>query len=739
MADSQIKHFCQGLWKTRPNTIIGAYLTDSQFDDCDTTKLYQIGLWGTSGGTYLAAGVTRVGVLHLFNKIDSALNREPTDIESIKLYVHYEGKYNITRFPTGGEVGIDFVIQDEAAYLGSSSAQYGVNKATNIQIFVHEHKESGVSESTTIDILQEYSWEQAELVSAGLTKAIMSDEDFGVLLQLSTTNPSGQDTRIDAVWNIDMAKVTDMWLDVTFTDGTNTIVPKRTFEITYMCGDKVNFEFDDIRKNDDAQVGDSKRIEDAIRFICQANGFQEIDPSKPFYYSIEESPVVINVPPLRYRIENNTKWAEALSDTMQSALPNYFMINTRDGKLVYKEINLQNPEKYEINHTIDVSENNTDTGVFTRVVAVGEGGESINVALHKGSGGNASIRAYKLNNFASATNGGAVDNGDTKTQTEANAVLSGIIDTNLKTPISPNNKFDWGLIYERRGDTTRRWTFEDEDLFVVDIGLNDYVKPTNMYDLSAIQVTVFNTFREGSIVSQSLAIYGMTQEDYEKEYGVSPPDNPDQDSADLDDASTYMPKSTARSWKLMTEEFNTDEGQTSIESNDFILGREVKVRFIKVRCTQAQYRFPDKSKGLKGNAKINISDLKLWTSRQVLAVSELGYTAPYDDDQHKLLADRLRRRTVVLDYSPYVDSYTRGKLHAQREMIERSTDFTPVAGNIVFPLLNVGDIIKVDHTNVPKMFRDVDGNLKKFFARAISQSSDGTIRVTLANFDIEAI
>lgn len=699
----------------------------------------KIGLAGTinPGETKTTSNVA---VVNFDNKFSIALSR----ISKFEVIVQ-RSTTTITAQPGiyGGQAGEIAYAQDHTIKLLKAGTPVGANKAKTTKWYTLTLTNQGPWTQKLTWSSETYSWTQAELIAAGLSDLDMNDTLFGFMFKQKLVN-TGTLAQLQEGHLGDnyLPKITDIYVKITYDQGgggggTGGNKAKKFF-LTDLCGAPVetsrNVKINEfLTKGDEVQVGNANALEDALRFVFQATGMQEVDATRPFYYDIEKCSIDVNVPPLRNDIFKNVHWNEVLSDIMQSAPPNYVIIQNRDGSISVKEINLQMPERYEVNHIYDVAEDATATGVSTRVVAMGEGGESVNVALHKDFGGQAAVRAYKLTNFSKAD----TPTGETKTQANANLTISQIFDASPRTPFVSDDAHRWGVVYEAYGSNIRRWTFEDEDLFVVDLGRNDYVDPSTQFDIDALQVSTYNTFIEGGGITQSLSVYGMTEEDYIREYGEDPPAKPDQ--GDADKATSYMPLATARSWRLLVDEFNTPEGQTTVESSDFISEKSVSIRFIKFRCTQAHHRLPNKNQNIQASSKICLPDIKVWTSRSIIATSELGYSKPFNDDPAKAIASRIRRRTVLLPFNPYLNTYDRAKTFSNNELVERSTDFSPVAASVIFPLLQAGDIIKSGNVNVPQVFQDSDGNFRKYIVKSVGHTSDGTCKLVLINYDIDKI
>lgn len=451
---------------------------------------------------------------------------------------------------------------------------------------------------------------------------------------------------------------------------------------------------------DVVQIGDANRPEDVLRKILLRNSFQEVDATRPFYFSLDQVDndisLGITVPPFESHIEDSWTWDQVMAEMLLFIPPNYILGQLLDGSVKGRNVTQKSTAEYPLGSVMDVAEDSGDYGVYTRIIAVGEGGDSVNVA----ESSNAAIRAYKLDNWVIGPDGSIVDpdadtSGYSYTKTAANytkmnGILGQLLDNSQRTPsILPpafGDPYSYlGVVWNKKGANLHYWDMADQDLFVIDIGKN--VAANIPYEIEALQVTHFKTIKEGDGVSQSLLIWYMTEEDYVAEFGLTPPNYPSQNDANA--LTSYMPPANAVSWKILVDEFNCEDGQKTIESADFEQKRNVKLRFIKVQLGQAHY-YEDATDTALRKARIDLTDLKVFTSRNIVATATLGTTAPFETGDFKGMLGRLRLRSHVLDKNVYLDTYEKAAAFARDQLGEFYREFAPEAVSAFCPGIDVG-------------------------------------------------
>lgn len=487
----------------------------------------------------------------------------------------------------------------------------------------------------------------------------------------------------------------------------------------------VNPSAEGLQVGDVVQVGDCNRVEDAIRKVLLKAGFQERDANAPFYFQLEDCDVETTLPPLRLTIEDNRRFSEVLTEILSFAPPNYSLYVDNAGVTRTKNIRQTGPAVHTIAQSIDYSEDRSDYGIYTRLVAQGVGGDSVNVASTDQVTATPAVRAYKLDNFAKSGN----SNGEPKSQYDANIKAIQVFDSSPKTPLPTGYDNEYGLIYEMYGTKVKRWTFEDTPLFCVDVGPNPS-RNAGFY-VEAIDMQFINTYKEGTTLAQTMYVYYMTEDDYVAENGYAPPAVPNQGDADL--ATSYMPKASSRMWKLLVDEVGLKEGSNTIEASDFVGGKPVRARFFKFVCGQAHYRFETPS-DTKKYARVDLAGCKIYTSRKITAVAELGVSGDFNTGDYRKLANRLRRRTYILDQNPYLSTFQQAKDFALAELQERFKDFTPISVTTIAPTVDIGDIVA--YTN-PSTYDSVDKTTPttdKYIVQAKQHMHNGQTKLQLVNY-----
>ena len=455
-----------------------------------------------------------------------------------------------------------------------------------------------------------------------------------------------------------------------------------------------------IAVNDIIRIGDANLGVDVLRKILIASGFQENDPLKPFYFSFGSVPQELSptVPLIEYTPDDNQSMFGVLENVLTFLPPDFKLVISDDGKIVgdlYGLNSLYN-EKIILTNIVDTNADNTDFGVVTKVVAEGETQVPVNVGLHQTYGGTSACRAYKLDNFA--LNYTSL-NGSTLSQVNADALLAQIMSGNPKIPIpsgtgweygNPSFNRHYGVIYSRYGDPVdvKRWNFEDTDFMAVDIGI---ASNGAAILVDQIDMVFLNHIIEGSAIAQSIEIYYMTQQDYEAEYNKALPNIPS-----ISDTS-YFPDKNSKNWKLLVDEFAMSEGLNSKTSADFVGGKQLPLRFLKFRIGQCQHRFKmtsgfDKDKVM---SRFGLTDLRIYTSKKIVASAELGITAPFNSPDHKILAAKFRRRTEYISSLYFLDTYEKALDYAITQLQEKFKEYAPYTITTINPKLNPGTQVTV--------------------------------------------
>lgn len=467
-----------------------------------------------------------------------------------------------------------------------------------------------------------------------------------------------------------------------------------------------------LANGDQIQLTDANLIEDAIAKILFRAGFQNEDATKPFYFELDAPPTPVLVPPVRYEVSDGLTWSELLTEILEFAPPNYKLYTDEDGVtrttlIVQKPVEL-GVYDHEITKIFDISQDRDDFGIYTRVLANGRATTSTNVGLLTDVGGFSAVGAYKLDNFY---NGDTDSSGTTKTQSAADAVMEQIPNGDPKTPnLSSNGDKNYGILYNIGNSSAQRWTMEDSDFMWMDIGT---ALDGREYLIDYLQFTVLPPYKDGSVLNQTMYVYYMTEDDYINATGHVPPTTAD----DATVRTNMLTLKNSSAWKLLVDEFKCEDGQTNINSDEFVYERPLRLRFLKFRVGQPYFRFKGGSYG-KNISRIVLSDVKVWTSMKIIQMAKLGYTPPFDSQEHKDLFARLRQRTFVLDENLYLDSALKAKNFAIRELQERYTEFSPWGINCFAPAVRLHQTIR---------FRNPDtGEVQHLLVRRLQRSSDAT-------------
>lgn len=530
---------------------------------------------------------------------------------------------------------------------------------------------------------------------------------------------------------------------------TNNATYLLNFSLSSVDGRAVSPLEEGLNVGDEIQVGDANTLEDAIRKFLLYRGFQENNSALPFYFQLDKCFAEVQLPPLRYNLEATQDGLEPLSEIMQYAPPNYILYHDRNGVIRTKNLIVNNDvEPYHaLDTTTDQSQDASDYGVFTKVIAFGEGGSGVNVGLHADFGGWSSVRTYKLDDHSSgSTNADGINlnaniGGVSVSLPTANQRIRYIFDGSASTQMGTFNGFRYpGVLWQRIGTRVKPWIFDyAPDLFCLDIGLNQFSNLVTEFEVGRLEYFWMETYPEGNKLPQTMEVWYMTEHDFIAEFGYSPPTIPSQASADLGDAG-YMPPHNARSWKLLLREFSLSEGQNTLESGEFETGKPTKLRFLKFTVGSPSYRFSIAGRDNNARfARIVIPDIKVWTSTRIIASAELGVDGlggvVLATGSEKLLASRLRRRTILLPPNPFIDTYDQAKEFAKQELLERIKDFRPLAVTAIAPTVRAGDIVSYMPLDVAKGTHTHKNYIVTSSQYNSSEESCDT-RLVLSNYDL---
>lgn len=430
---------------------------------------------------------------------------------------------------------------------------------------------------------------------------------------------------------------------------------------------------------DSAQLGDCGAIEDALALLGRQNDLQVVDSSKPFYFNIDKAPTTLQsvIVPQVYSRSQRALPLQVASDVMQSAPGNYNLLAQEDGSLKVKNI-VQQREGTAVLAT-DSAMAASDEAVYTRVVQVGDGGESVNLT----SSESCAIRAAKLDNWAttestpsgtgSASNHGKAYAGTDTDYAEMNGRLLGLLDLSNRTPILEGNGWDeidsLGVLWATRDKGSTLAAMEDQPLFIIDVGRS--VEGLE-YRIAEIQTAHADTYKWGPGITQAVQFFYMTEADYTAVFGGPPPAEPSQDAANK--AFSYFPPGESDMWRPLTDRVNMPHGLTTVSSDKFVDSEPVKARFIMCKCLQANY-FDGDGEDEEERSRISITEVKVFSSTEIVASATLGVSELFGSRNYQDIVSRLRHRTYIPDPSPVVNTAETGYSAALVTLNELYQDF----------------------------------------------------------------
>jgi hypothetical protein len=498
-------------------------------------------------------------------------------------------------------------------------------------------------------------------------------------------------------------------------------------------GYMVNPRAEGVVEGDVVTIGDYNAPDTVMRRILASRGFQEVDPTKPFYMDLEPCPIELaaSVEPLITTIEDAQTHLEVLELIRGYAPPDYRLYVDNTGVVRGRLIGLtaDRPVDYELDAVVDINSDTSDFGIATRIIVTGQSTDRINVGKGVTGGGTAAIRAYQLNGYADTRTSAT---GKSLTQSAADAYVAQVFDGNAKTPLptgaswnygSPSINRHYGVILSKFGSqgSVKRWDFSNIPLCAVDIGRS---ANGTQISIEEFEMVHFNHFYEvgSNPINQTMKIYYMSESDYTADNGKLPPESPSQDNTD------YFPRATDKGWKLLVDEFTVKEGENTISSSDFVEQKPVKARFIRFDVVQAHFRYPIQGGDSNACARVVLSEIKIYTSQRIYATAELGVDGEFGTPYYRELNTRLRRRTSVEPENLYIDTYDKAKSHAANLLRERYIDFTPYSANVYHPFVSAGDRVS--------LINPATGLRKRYLVIASASVSDLSTRLQLVDYDI---
>jgi hypothetical protein len=461
--------------------------------------------------------------------------------------------------------------------------------------------------------------------------------------------------------------------------------------VNYVGGELPDLADDGVVIGDYITIGDANTPAQMLTKCFLSAGFQNQDPTKPFYFEFVDPTFDggVSLPPQVFTADDGNPWGSIVKEILDQCPPNYVLYLDRDGIHRTKNVTQKSivNADYNIVKTMDYNIDGTDYGVITRVIARGKAADFVDIGLSDTVGGGAAYGAYKLNNFSAW----GATTGINKTQDDADTIINQISNGDPKTPAgwgSDAGAQTYGVIWRMYGNGTYRWFMEDSDLFWIDLGRNS--TSGQLYTVEEFEVQVFSPmFPVGTIIEQTLQFYYMTEDDYVAATGHVPP-------AVNDDKTRENLNTLAASpfWRPLTSELTTGNGVTVIPASEFEFGVPIQLRFIKVVCGQPWHHPAESGTIYKVPYNIiAISGLRIYATTDIVQVAELGRTPPFDTEEMRNLAKRLRRRTTILDENPYLDTAEAVQAFALQELRERYTDFEPIAVSAIAPTVEVWDTV----------------------------------------------
>ena len=599
----------------------------------------------------------------------------------INQFNHSEGFYFA---PLASDTGVN----DHLVQFSQAGTLIGENRADT-------------SRTTTVDQYRVDTPSYNEIIYGGPT------DTWGLGLTVPATAVALMDLDIQVAFSRIGARALIEYVEVTvFTKRGSSTAWYQLFDASHL---PVNPNYEGITLGTRVTVGNANRVEDMIRKLAWRSGFQDRDPSRPFYVRATPLPeeLVALVPPLETTLDTATSYGEMLADAMQTAPANYVPISTPGGGLEFRIAVQSATPSLDIPAVSEISVEESDTNIYTQVIARGEGGDSVNLA----SPGLCAMRAVKATNWAtdgSTPTGSGIRSelgrsyGATDSDyTTMNNRLLQLIDGNQRTPQFTSGGWmgsgldSMGVLWARSGGKTEPWSIQDEDLFIIDLGRDE---ATGLeYFVDALQFTVMDTYRPSSTnqattIPQQISVFYITELDYVGLTGDYPPATPDQSRANL--ADSYFPIAAVDAWKPLVDQYQCDFGQNTVESESFETVGATRARFLKIRVNQGHYF---DGRGVRNDRALRIvfSDLKVFTSRRIVSVVTMGASEPFTLGSHRQLAGRIGLRPYILPSNPYLDSYDMAQQFAINQLTELTSDFGPVQVTTFAPHATVGDTVRV--------------------------------------------
>ncbi|XAI95523.1 hypothetical protein [Microcystis phage Mvi-JY20] len=572
-------------------------------------------------------------------------------------------------------------VVDQVVQFASQGTRFGDNKAGQAR--------------TSAPSTQVYSWNNSDWVETAIYGGVDDTWGLGFFSDtiFSNLQLELQCGVVDRSGNNYSAFIDSISVTVYYTDGTQTN-PTTRIRILNDDGLPVNPYFEGLRPGDTVTVGNANQIDKLIETALLRAGFQNVDPTRPLYTEVQTFDKVaeLSMPPTTYTFEQQASLMQLVTDALNFAPPNYRLRLDQDGVVRASSlVQAVTPSKVYANPD-SVALDSGAFGVFTRVVARSNSGESVDLLRTQSSAIRACLFEHVADDAASIDSMGATYPFDDAGLTILNSRLQALFDSSGKTPtprgagwIEPEN---YGVLHNAYGSSVQPWTLENRDLFIVDIGSRP---DGDDFEIEAFALDTLQPYITGDIIPQQISISYMTSQDCMRAIGTFPPPTASQTEANK--VVSYMPPANHPGWQRLVDKFVCENGRNNVELTDFETQFPPKARFIKITVNQAWFRQGTERDDKR--ARITMSSLRVYSSRRVIASAILGYTPEFATPENQALMQELRVRTVVLPPNFYLNTYDLAQGFAATQLNEYVRDFAPTSAVLFAVDLKVGQTVQV--------------------------------------------
>lgn len=500
----------------------------------------------------------------------------------------------------------------------------------------------------------------------------------------------------------------------------------QVFTLTDLNGYPVNPLYEGLAVGDAVQIGHANRPEDVLRLIAYRDGMQEANPDLPLHLSVEPNPrqyqAIMQALPLS--LDNEAYGLDLIrEEVLQSATPNYKILSLPTGRTVAKPTEQKSTPDWVIDGVIDQSQNSGSRNVFTGVVFVSEGGESINLAR------SSAVRAVKMDGWAtsdSTSTGRGIESrsGLAYARTDegyaaAHARLLQLIDGSSRTPVLDGGGWDdynsIGVLWAASGSKVEPYTWEDTTLFMLDLGNWGSDDP----HIEAIHGTHIQTYPDKAGVPMVLTVWSMDSLGALRATGAYPP--PTANQAWADKAVSYFPDDSSVQWRLLVDKVPLDSGNFQIEADLFEQTAPVRTRFLKVVMHQGHYHDGDGDRNRR-RIRAGMSEIRVYGSRRIVASATLGTADGLNTGSHKKLRGMLGLRRGFIEPNYLVSSYQNGQDFARSQLDELYREFAPS----VFQIAETGVI----PGETAQVFDVTYAARRTVYVEDVQLTSEGTVVMT---------